>query len=57
MRGALRPRETGEEAQLALVMARRGRGESQFSRPFVLQDEMGEYTQEYRRIYGVMEEE
>lgn len=47
----------GEEAQLALVMARRGRGESQILPPLVLRDKMGEYTQEYRRIHGVMEEE
>ena len=47
----------GEEAQLALVMARRGLGESQILPPLVLRDEMGEYTQEYRRIHGVMEEE
>lgn len=44
-------------AQLALVMARRGRGETQFDPPLVLRDAGGEYTQEYRRIYGVSEEE
>ncbi len=38
-------------------MARRGLGESKILPPLALRDEMGEYTQEYRRILGVMEEE
>ena len=46
----------GDAAQLALVMARRGRGESQFLPPLILRNESGEYTLEYRRIYGIMEE-
>lgn len=42
---------SGAEAQLALVMARRGRGDTQVLPPLVLRDEGGAESREYRRIY------